>query len=35
LRVMQGGDGPNELPPSRGWTYLVEKKIISKPRGDH
>ena len=32
-RVMLGGGGfgPNELPPSRGWPYLVENiKLFSK-----
>jgi hypothetical protein len=27
------GDRKNELPPSRGWPYLVENKLILKPRG--
>ena len=35
LRVMQGGEGPNELPPSCGWPCLVENKLFSKPRGVH
>jgi hypothetical protein len=30
-----GGEGPNELPPSRGWPCLVENKLFSKPRGAH
>ena len=26
------GEGPNELPPSRGWPFLVENiKLFSKP----
>lgn len=34
FRVMfvGGGEGPNELLPSRGWTYLVENiKVFLKP----
>jgi hypothetical protein len=27
--------GGNKLPPSHGWSCLVEKKLFSKPRGSH
>jgi hypothetical protein len=27
--------GPNDLPPSCGWSCLVENKLFSKPRGVH
>jgi len=30
-----GGEGPNELPPSHGWSYLVEKRLFLKLRGAH
>jgi hypothetical protein len=32
---VKGQEGPNELPPSRGWSCLVENKLFSKSRGDH
>jgi hypothetical protein len=38
LRAMWGGgggEGPYELPPSRGWPCLVENKLFSKPREVH
>ena len=34
LRVMWG-EGPNELPASRGWPFLLENKLFSKPIGAH
>jgi len=31
---VRGGEGPYELPPSRGWPCSVENiKLFSKPRG--
>jgi hypothetical protein len=32
---MQGGKGPNELPPSHGWLVLVENKLFSKAIEDN
>ena len=29
------GEGPYELPPSRGWPYSVENNLFSKQREDH
>jgi hypothetical protein len=30
-----GGGRSNELPPSRGWSFLVKTKLLLKPRGAH
>jgi hypothetical protein len=35
LKVMCGGEGPYELPPSRGWPCLVENILFLKPREVH
>jgi hypothetical protein len=35
VRGGRGGGGPNKLPPSHGWSCLVENKLFSKPRGAH
>jgi hypothetical protein len=36
LRVMSGGgEGPYEIPPSRGWPCSVEDKLFFKPKESH